>query len=78
MILGKREKLALYDTMKVFKRGKLPIKDGELRRVLRNFYPGRRFRKVGFSVTVLIVNVIRRKTSLTKCNKIEMNEYQCK
>ena len=33
------------------------MKDEELRRVLKTFYPGRGFRKTGFSVTVLIVNV---------------------
>ena len=33
------------------------MKDGELRRVLKTFYPGRGFGKNGFSVTVLIMNV---------------------
>ena len=33
------------------------MKDGQVRRVLKTFYPGRGFRKSGISVTVLIVNV---------------------
>ena len=45
------------------------MKDGELRRVLKTFYPGRGFRKSGLSV---------RKTSLTKDNKVKMNEYKYK
>ena len=32
------------------------MKDGELRRVLKTFYPGREFRKSGFSVTVKTEN----------------------
>jgi len=53
--IGKGKVSLRYGTIHVFKKGKVGMKDGGT--VIEKFLLWRGFRKVGFSVTVLIVNV---------------------